>query len=96
VSIEDADLRRAILELLQAREPPATICPSEAARQVAPEGWRGLMPRVRALALALAQAGAIEIRQRGRPVDPRGPLQGPIRLGHAPAEAGSDGARRGR
>ncbi|MBN8749588.1 Uncharacterised protein [Xylophilus ampelinus] len=79
----DARLRQAITTLLAAREPPATICPSEVARAAAPDAWRPLMPRVRELAFAMAREGRIEVRQKGRPVPPDPPPRGPIRLGHA-------------
>lgn len=79
----DAQIRDAITTLLARREPPATICPSEVARLLAPDGWRPLMPRVRAAAEAMAGRGLLEIRQRGRAVTPAAALSGPIRFGHA-------------
>lgn len=81
----DAQLRKAISTLLQVREPPATICPSEVARAAAPDAWRPLMPRVREVAFAMAREGRIEVRQKGRAVAPDPPPRGPIRLGHVPA-----------
>ena len=69
-----------ILALLAARAPGATVCPSEAARTLAPEDWRALMQPVRDAAAALADRGELEVTQRGRPVDPRA-ARGPIRLG---------------
>lgn len=83
----DAQLRKAITTLLAAREPPATICPSEVARAAAPDAWRPLMPRVREAAFAMARQGRIEVRQKGRPVPPDPPPRGPIRLGHVQAAA---------
>ena len=53
----DARLERAIGALLDQRRPDASICPSEAARAVDPEGWRELMPAARAAAGRLAAAG---------------------------------------
>jgi hypothetical protein len=82
--MDDDTLTDAILARLDARAPEATICPSEVARAVAPEGWRALMPRIRAVARALARAGLIEIRQRGRPIEPTsGEWRGPVRLARA-------------
>lgn len=75
----DEALESAILELLSARARGATICPSEAARQVAPETWRDLMEAVREAARRLVAAGRIEITQKGRVVDPSR-VRGPIRL----------------
>src|ERR687896_105869 len=46
----DARLERAIGALLDDRRAGATICPSEAARAVDPQGWRELMPAAPAAA----------------------------------------------
>jgi hypothetical protein len=70
-------LERAIEELLGARAPGATICPSEAARAVDPEGWRELMSAARAAAGRLAAAGAVT--QRGAVVDVA-TARGPVRV----------------
>jgi hypothetical protein len=71
---------RAILDLLASRDPGKTICPSEAARLLGgDDGFRPLMPIVRAAASALAAEGRVEATRGGRPVDPESP-GGPIRL----------------
>jgi hypothetical protein len=75
----DRDLEAAILRLLDARAGGATICPSEAARAVAPDGWEPLMEPARRAARRLVAAGALEILQGGRVVDPS-TARGPIRL----------------
>lgn len=72
-------LERTILDLLAARGRGASICPSEAARALAPEAWRPLMEPARAAARRLAAAGRIEITQRGRAVEPSA-IRGPVRL----------------
>ncbi len=72
-------LERAIDALLDARAPGATICPSEAARAVAPEGWRELMPEARAAAGRLAARGAVEVTRRGAVVDVA-TARGPVRI----------------
>lgn len=74
-------LRAAILEIARARGTEKTLCPSEAARAVVVEtdDWRALMPETRTAALSLAAEGAIEITQKGRPVDGT-TARGPIRL----------------
>lgn len=87
MAVTHARIRQVITELLQNREPPATICPSEAARALAPGGWRALMPRVREAAIALAREGKLDIRQGGQNVAPDGPLRGPIRLGRPAPDA---------
>jgi hypothetical protein len=64
------------MALAEARGPGKTFCPSEAARQLAPQDWRALMPEVRRI------AGTLPLRttQKGAPVDPV-KARGPIRLG---------------
>ncbi len=76
----DARLEAAIIELLQERAPGATICPSEAARQIGGEDdWRVLMPRARQAARRLTAEGRIDVTQGGEVVDPA-EARGPIRL----------------
>ncbi len=76
---EDGALEAAILSLLAERGAGKTICPSEAARHVAPDDWRPLMEPARAAARRLHAAGRIAITQNGHPVDPSH-AKGPIRL----------------
>ena len=76
----DRALEEAIRSLLAARA--ATICPSEAARAVAGEdeaAWRPLMPAAREAAGRLADAGEVEVTQRGEVVDVR-TARGPVRV----------------
>ena len=75
-------LERAILELLEQRAPGKTICPSEAARLVHPEGWEQHMEDAREAARRLVAKGEIVITQRGRIVDPLS-AKGAIRLRRA-------------
>jgi hypothetical protein len=75
----DRDLESAILDLLKQRGKDKTICPSEAARKVAPEDWEPLMERTRQAARRLVAAGQIVITQRGTVVDPSH-AKGAIRL----------------
>ncbi len=72
-------LEHAIGALLDDRRAGATICPSEAARAVDPDGWRELMPAARAAAGRLAAAGRVEVTQRGEVVDV-GTARGPVRV----------------
>jgi hypothetical protein len=81
MDVDNARIRHAIASLLDERAPPATICPSEAARALSPTAWRPLMARVREVAVTMAEEGALEIRQGGQVVPPGQPLKGPIRLG---------------
>ena len=75
----DTELEAAIVSLLGARGRGATICPSEAARLVAPESWRDLMEPARSAARRLVVSGEVEITQDGRVVDPSS-CKGPIRV----------------
>lgn len=75
-------LREAILSLLAERDRGKSICPSEAARRAyagTDDGWRALMPAVRAEAAELADQGIIDATQRGAVVSLR-TARGPIRL----------------
>lgn len=78
----DRRLEAAIDALLGARARRATICPSEAARHVDPEGWRELMEPARMAARRLVGTGAVEVVQGGRVVDPS-TAKGPIRIRRA-------------
>jgi hypothetical protein len=72
-----------VVEMVQARGPDKTICPSEVARRLAgDEDFRPLMPHVREAAAALAERDEIAVTQKGRAVDAR-TVKGPIRLGAA-------------
>jgi hypothetical protein len=74
------DARRTILDLLAQRDPGKTICPSDAARALGgDDGFRPLMGLVRDAARDLVADGAIEVTQRGTPVD-LDAARGPIRL----------------
>lgn len=73
-------LESAILALAELRGPHSSTCPSDAARAVGGENWRGLMDEARAIARELAQGGRVEITQRGDVLDPGGEWRGPIRI----------------
>jgi hypothetical protein len=77
---DPATIATVILDLVRARGPDKTICPSEAARRLDPDAWRALMPAVREAAATLQDQGRIAVTRRGRPVDPLA-AKGPIRLG---------------
>ena len=63
-------LEEAIFALLAQRAPGKSICPSEAARAVDPQGWRRLLGPARATAVGLARAGRLVITRHNTPVDP--------------------------
>ena len=75
----DSALEGAILELLASRVRDASICPSEAARQVGGDSWRELMEPARMAARRLVERGEVQITQGGRVVDPSR-AKGPIRI----------------
>lgn len=76
----EAEIEASIRELLAARAEGKTICPSEAARAVfGDDAFRPHMDDVRAVAFGLADAGEVEVTQRGEVVDGR-TARGPIRL----------------
>jgi hypothetical protein len=73
-------LEQEIRDLLTARRPGATICPSDVARSIGGEEWRDLMAPVREAARRLVAAGEVEVTQGGTVVDPV-TARGPIRIG---------------
>ena len=75
----DRAIETVLLELVQARGPDSSVCPSEAARRVEPVEWRPLMEPARRAARRLVAAGRAEITQKGRVVDPS-EVRGPIRV----------------
>jgi Protein of unknown function (DUF3253) len=75
----DRALESTILEILSRRGPGKTICPSDAARLLNPNGWEELMEKTRAAARRLVAEGRIVITQRGKVVDPAH-AKGAIRL----------------
>jgi len=87
-----ARLESTIDELLDQRRLDASICPSEAARAVDPDGWRDLMPAARAAAGRLAAHGEVEVTQGGEVVDVD-TAQGPVRI-RRPRSAPSRGSPR--
>jgi Protein of unknown function (DUF3253) len=84
----DELLRQKIIELLLARKPESSICPSDAPRALFSE-WRSHMSDVRRIAVGMALEGKIVITQRAVPVDlesfASGKVVGPIRLRLPPA-----------
>ncbi len=72
-----------IRALLRHRDPDRTICPSDAARVVGGERWRPWVAVARDVAAQLHAAGQVEVRQKGRRVDPD-EARGPVRIGRGP------------
>lgn len=76
---KDRAIDAAILQLLDRRPAGATICPSEVARQLSPDDWRGLMEPVRRAGRRLAAQGEIIWTAQGSRVDPA-TVRGPVRF----------------
>ena len=79
VSAVDRQLEATIRDLLARRAATSTICPSDAARAVSPDGWRDLMEPARRAARRMVAAGEVDITQGGQVVDPS-TAKGPIRI----------------
>lgn len=77
---DQASIAAEILRQTAERGDGKSICPSEVARALAPDGeWRPLMGPVRQVAVALSREGAVEILRKGKPVTPE-EVRGVIRL----------------
>lgn len=81
-SAADPRLVASIRSLLALRADGATICPSEAAREVGGDDWRDLMQPARDAARELVDAGEVEVTQRGEVVDVT-TARGPVRIRRA-------------
>lgn len=79
----------AIFDLLAKVPAGKSIAPEEVARAVDAEGWRRMLPRVRATAVGLARAGRLVITRHGKPADPE-TFKGVYRL-RAPGAAADEG-----
>jgi hypothetical protein len=77
---DDVSLAAKIRDLLSARSPDSSICPSDVARAVAPDDWRPLMEPVRAVARQMMADGEVQITQGGDVVDDPANVRGPIRI----------------
>ncbi|AQR61124.1 hypothetical protein BZG35_05230 [Brevundimonas sp. LM2] len=78
-------VRAALLTLFEARDPAATVCPSEVARALArmrgqPESWRDAMPEVHAAVDEMVRDGSVRLTWKGERLATRA---GPYRLNRA-------------
>ncbi|MEM8804805.1 MAG: DUF3253 domain-containing protein [Cyanobacteria bacterium P01_G01_bin.38] len=69
MTITPAQIQTCILTQVAQRGPDKTICPSEIARALGGDDWRGLMAPVREQGRQLAAAGKIWVMQKGQRVD---------------------------
>ena len=72
-------IETAILNKLSAIGPGKSIEPAEVAKELQPEQWQRMLPKVRAVALGLMRQGKLTITKKGKPVDPEA-FKGVIRL----------------
>lgn len=82
-------IETAILDLVHARGPGKSICPSEVAKEAFGQAWNDYMRPVRQAAIHLARQGRITILRKGRPADPEN-FKGVYRLA-LPHEGGDGG-----
>lgn len=82
-------IETAIFEKLAKADPKnvggKSIEPSEVAKDLQPEQWQRMLPKVKATALGLMRQGKLTIIKKGKPVDPNA-VKGVIRL-RLPTEA---------
>lgn len=77
----DSDITKTIWDLLDARAPSASICPSDVARSLVTDedAWHALMPDVRRVAAGLVDEGLLRVTRGDVDVNALAP-GGPIRL----------------
>jgi hypothetical protein len=63
-------IESAIFDLLAKVPSGKSVSPEEVARAVDAEGWRRLLPRVRAIAVGLARQEKLVITRHNKPADP--------------------------
>jgi hypothetical protein len=87
-------IEETILQMLAALPPGKSLDPADVARALDAEGWRRVLPQVRATAVGLARQGKVVILRHNKPADPDA-FKGVWRLRAAgpadqPAEPGAD------
>ncbi|WP_256478169.1 DUF3253 domain-containing protein [Corynebacterium stercoris] len=81
---EAGKIRTSIREMIEARKPESSICPSEVARALfSADAWRDRMDDVRAVAAEMAAEGLVRITQGDAEVD-IATVKGPIRIRRGP------------
>ncbi|RYF47904.1 MAG: DUF3253 domain-containing protein [Comamonadaceae bacterium] len=86
MTVQDSLIAGTIRQLLAARAPTASICPSEVARALSDgqPGWRRWMPDIRRVAAGMAAEGTLVVTRGDQAVDALSP-GGPVRLRRPPA-----------
>ena len=82
-------IEAAIFEKLAKADPKnvggKSIEPAEVAKELQPEQWQRMLPKVRATALGMMRQGRLTITKKGKPVDPDN-FRGVTRLRQATPE----------
>ena len=78
-------IESAIFDHLNRLAPGKSIEPSDVAKELQPEQWKRMLPKVRHAALALMRQGRLTITKKGKAIDPNA-FKGVIRL-RLPTEA---------
>jgi len=86
-AVADATIDATISDMCARLPIGKSISPNDVARALLPAHWQRLLPRVRARAIRLAEAGALEILRKGRPVAPA-EARGVLRLRRPQGPAG--------
>ena len=64
-------IETAILNKIAALEPGKSIEPAEVAKELQPEQWQRMLPKVRATALGLMRQGKLTITKKGKKREPK-------------------------
>jgi hypothetical protein len=72
-------LETAILEMGRIKGENSFL-PSEVAQWIYPQDWRYFMPELLDAMMALYKKGKIMVTLNGDPIDPKGKVEGPIRI----------------
>ena len=76
-------IETAIFEKLSRIDPKGdngkSIEPADVAKELQPEQWQRILPKVRGVALGLMRQGRLTITKKGKPIDPAS-FRGVIRL----------------
>ena len=84
-------IESAIADKLAKLAPGKSIEPAEVAKELQPEQWQRMLPKVKAVALGMMRQGRLTITKKGKPIDPAA-MKGVIRL-RLPTEAEAEAAK---
>ena len=81
-------IEEVLFAMLDEIEPGKSVSPEQVARALDAEGWRRLLPQIRATVRGLARQGRVVITRHGKPADPEN-FKGVYRLRAPDAAAGA-------